>query len=132
MKRSSRKDKAAIYWYHCGSIPEGRVFHAIWVPGEPKPPWRERKEQYLAHLSSASSDALLVSIADKLHNARSVLADYRRHKENLWMRFTVGKEEQFWYYGELVRVFTQRRPEDPLVTEFARVVKELKDLDRAG
>jgi (p)ppGpp synthase/HD superfamily hydrolase len=99
---------------------------------EPKPPWRERKEQYLAHLLSASTDALLVSIADKLHNARSVLADYRRHKENLWMRFNAGKEEQFWYYGELVRVFTQRRPEDALVTEFARVVKELKDLDQAG
>jgi GTP pyrophosphokinase len=99
---------------------------------EPKPPWRERKEHYLAHLLSASADALLVSMADKLHNARSILADYRRHKENLWMRFTVGKEEQFWYYGELVKVFTQRRPEDPLVTEFARVVKELKTLDGAG
>jgi len=71
-------------------------------------------------------------MADKLHNPQSILADYRRHKENLWMRFTVGKEEQFWYYGELVKVFTQRRPEDPLVTEFARVVKELKNLDQAG
>ena len=99
---------------------------------EPKPPWRERKEQYLAHLLSASTDALLVSIADKLHNARSVLADYRKHKENLWMRFNVGKKEQFWYYGELVRVFSQRRPEDAFVTEFARVVKELKDLGEAG
>jgi GTP pyrophosphokinase len=99
---------------------------------EPKPPWRERKEQYLAHLLSASTDALLVSIADKLHNARSVLADYRRHKENLRMRFNAGKKEQLWYYGELVKVFTQRRPEDALVNEFARVVKELKDLDQAG
>jgi len=99
---------------------------------EPKPPWRERKERYLAHLPSASTDALLVSIADKLHNVRSILADYRRHKENLWMRFNAGKEEQFWYYGELVRVFRQRRPEDPLVTEFARLVKELKDLSGAG
>jgi len=98
---------------------------------EPRPPWRERKERYLAHLPSASADALLVSIADKLHNVRSILADYRRHKENLWMRFSAGKDEQFWYYGELVKVFKQRRPEDPLVTEFARVVKELKDLDKA-
>lgn len=73
-----------------------------------------------------TADALLVSIAYKLHNARSILADYRRHKENLWMRFTAGKEAQFWYYGELVRMFTQRRPEDPLVTEFARLVKEFE------
>jgi hypothetical protein len=63
---------------------------------------------------------------------RSVLADYRRHKENLRMRFNAGKKEQLWYYGELVKVFTQRRPEDALVNEFARVVKELKDLDQAG
>jgi hypothetical protein len=48
------------------------------------------------------------------------------------MLFTAGKEEQFWYYGELVRVFTQRRPEDPLVAEFARLVKELKDLSGVG
>jgi hypothetical protein len=47
------------------------------------------------------------------------------------MRFTAGKEEQFWYYGELVKVFKQGRREDALVTEFARVVKELKDLDQA-
>ena len=54
------------------------------------------------------------------------------HKENLWMRFNAGKKEQFWYHGELVRVFRQRRQEDALVTEFARVVKELKDLDQPG
>ena len=39
-------------------------------------------------------------MADKLHNVRSILADYRRHKENLWMRFTAGKEEQFWLEAE--------------------------------
>ena len=79
----------------------------------------ERAIPYPSSEFRASADALLVSIADKLHKARSILADYRRHKENLWMRFTAGKEEQFWYYGELVRVFAQRRPEDALVTEFA-------------
>src|SRR5579863_10171673 len=43
----------------------------------PKPPWRARKEAYIAHLRHASSSVLLVSAADKLHNARTVLADYR-------------------------------------------------------
>ncbi len=44
---------------------------------DPKPPWRERKERYLAHLASASDAVRLVSFADKLHNARAVLSDYR-------------------------------------------------------
>jgi (p)ppGpp synthase/HD superfamily hydrolase len=39
---------------------------------EPKPPWRERKEAYLATLSSAPPEILRVSVADKLHNARPI------------------------------------------------------------
>jgi GTP pyrophosphokinase len=52
----------------------------------PKPPWRERKEQYLAHLAEASDAARLVACADKLHNARCILADYRQVAEDLWGR----------------------------------------------
>jgi (p)ppGpp synthase/HD superfamily hydrolase len=42
---------------------------------EEKPPWRERKEAYLSHLSEAEPEALLVSLADKVHNARAILMD---------------------------------------------------------
>ncbi len=45
----------------------------------PKPPWRERKEQYLEHLSAASPSVLRVATADKLYNARTILMDLRRH-----------------------------------------------------
>ena len=45
--------------------------------GEPKPPWRERKEAYIAHLATADSATLLVSASDKLDNARRILADLR-------------------------------------------------------
>ncbi|MGA8540589.1 MAG: HD domain-containing protein, partial [Terriglobales bacterium] len=67
-----------------------------------KPPWRERKVKYLEHLRSADGDALLVSAADKLHNARAILADYRELRDELWSRFNASKEEQLWYYGALV------------------------------
>ncbi|WP_119313948.1 HD domain-containing protein, partial [Calidithermus terrae] len=58
---------------------------------EPKPPWRGRKEAYLAHLPGADAATRLVSCADKLHNARAVLADYRRLGEGLWARFQGGR-----------------------------------------
>jgi len=61
-----------------------------------KLPWRERKEKYLAHLREASKDALIVGAADKLHNARAILADYRQVGEELGSRFSVPKAEQLW------------------------------------
>ena len=53
----------------------------------PKPPFIERKRAYHAHLQHASSDALLVSAADKLHNLQAVTRDYRVHGSKLWDRF---------------------------------------------
>ena len=53
----------------------------------PKPPWRERKEQYIANLKTVSDSTIRVSLADKLDNARAVLRDFRRHGSTLWQRF---------------------------------------------
>jgi len=93
-----------------------------------KRPWRERKDKYLAHLRSADGDALLVSAADKLHNARAALSDYRELGEKLWPRFNAPKEDQLWYYGTLVDVFDKTAAPKRLVKELRRVVDELKVL----
>jgi GTP pyrophosphokinase len=93
----------------------------------PKPPWKERKEAYLAHLSTASRSVRLVSAADKLHNARTILLDYRTLGESLWDRFRGGKDGTLWYYRSLVEAF-QAAGSTPLVEELARVVSELERL----
>jgi (p)ppGpp synthase/HD superfamily hydrolase len=93
----------------------------------PKPPWRERKEAYVAHVARAPRSVRLVSGADKLHNARSVLADLRSLGEDLWPRFNGGKEGTLWYYRALVEAFETAGP-DPLVEELDRVVGELERL----
>lgn len=91
-----------------------------------KLPWLERKEKYLMHLRSANADALIVGAADKLHNARAILSDYRQIGEQLWSRFSVPKAEQLWYYGALVDAFQQTTAPKVLVDELERVVKELR------
>ena len=58
---------------------------------EPKPAWRERKERYLASLAAKPKTSLLVSLADKVHNARSILADHRAVGADVWTRFTGGE-----------------------------------------
>jgi len=93
-----------------------------------KPPWRGRKVKYLEHLRSANGDALLVSAADKLHNARAILSDYREIGEQLFMRFNAPKEDQLWYYGALVETLRQTAAPKALVDELERVVKELTRL----
>lgn len=91
----------------------------------PKPPWRPRKEAYIEHLYDASPSILLVSAADKLHNTRSILNDYRVVGEKLWPRFKAGKEGTLWYYRALLTVY-QRRGVTPLILELERVVNELE------
>jgi len=97
----------------------------------PKPPWRERKERYLAHLRHAPADVRRVSAADKLHNARSILSDYRAHGEAVFDRFTAKKNDTFWYYSSLVAAF-QEAGGGRLVSELQRVVDELSSLGAAG
>jgi (p)ppGpp synthase/HD superfamily hydrolase len=68
--------------------------------------WKQRKQAYIARLASASPSVRRVACADKLHNTRSILADYRECGERVWERFrTRSREDQIWYYGELVRIF---------------------------
>lgn len=75
-----------------------------------KPPWRERKDAYIAGMAHKSADALLVSLADKTHNARAILDDLIVHGEPLWDRFTGGRDGSLWYYDSLARAFAERLP----------------------
>jgi (p)ppGpp synthase/HD superfamily hydrolase len=75
----------------------------------PKPPWRARKERYIDHLRVASEDAVLVSLADKLDNARAILRDFRALGNVVWQRFSVQDPQlHLWYYRSLLEVFGQR------------------------
>ena len=106
-----------------------RVAEIVWACSDtdetPKPPWKERKTRYIAHVREAGPEARRVSCADKLHNARSILRDYRVLGERLWDRFSASAEENLWYYRELVLAFGQP-DRSPLVGELERVVSELE------
>ncbi len=91
----------------------------------PKPPWRARKEAYIAHLEGADTDALLVSAADKLHNARTILTDLRTHGLAVFDRFTGRQDGTIWYYQALAEVFERRIP-DALTADLAETVSAIR------
>ena len=101
-----------------------------------KDPWEKRKRDYLEHLAEVDDEVLLVSVADKLHNARSILADRRAIGDEVFERFTPirdhGAEEGLvkvaWYYGALAEVFDRRlagKKGEALAAEFQRTLGAL-------
>lgn len=97
----------------------------------PKPPWKQRKLDYLEVLRRADEDVRLVSAADKLHNVRSILADYRREGDSVWERFSGRRDGTLWYYRAVLNVLRQGKA-NRLVDELERVVTELETLATKG
>jgi (p)ppGpp synthase/HD superfamily hydrolase len=97
----------------------------------PKPPWRERKEKYMARLKKENADTLLVSAADKLNNIRSILSDYRVLGESVWSRFNGGREGTLWYYRTLQDEFLRHKI-NRITRDFDLAVKELESLTEAN
>jgi GTP pyrophosphokinase len=100
---------------------------AVAVPGQPKPPWQERKEAYLKRLAAVHDpDVLLVSACDKLHNARSIVADLRAIGPELWSRFTqADPAAQLWYYQSLASCYQGRVP-PALSDELNRTIRQMQ------
>jgi GTP pyrophosphokinase len=90
-----------------------------------KEPWESRKASYIARLWNEPESTLLVSAADKLYNARSMLEDYRVFGPEVWKRFKRGRKEQLWYFDELIKVYEKRCPNWRILEELKRTVAEL-------
>jgi (p)ppGpp synthase/HD superfamily hydrolase len=93
----------------------------------PRPPWRERKEAYVARVTHEPEDARLVSAADKLYNVRTVVKDYRLTGHEVWSRYTGDAADVLWYYRALVDAFRQAGPH-PIVDELDRAVSQLENV----
>ncbi|NHM30859.1 HD domain-containing protein [Neobacillus terrae] len=64
--------------------------------------WEVRKEHTIDFLKTASEEIRAVACADKLHNIRSIIKDYAAEGDAVWKRFNRGREQQEWYYRNLV------------------------------
>jgi len=92
-----------------------------------KQSWMERKQAYIQMLRSEPADVQLISAADKLHNARAILEDYREIGPEVWKRFKRGRREQIRYFDELLAVFKSSGT-NRIVEQLERVVNELREI----
>ncbi len=94
--------------------------------GHPKPPWEQRKLDYLAHLALAPAELKLISAADKLHNARSIHRDLRQVGEAVWARFSAPRGKTLWYYRALLPALGEGW-RSPLLDELGDEVRALHE-----
>lgn len=127
----------------CGGMPRLREIRKQFGPrvakivegctdsfGEPKPEWIERKKDYLREVKHAGRETRLVSASDKLHNVRTILADYRQDGEKIWSRFSGKRDGILWYYRALSDEYA-RKP-NRITRELEIVVAELERAVRRG
>lgn len=91
----------------------------------PKPPWQQRKETYIANIPNTPPEARRVSVADKLHNARTILRDLQTHGENTWAKFNGGKTGTLWYYRAIADAY-KTLDDSYLIRELDRVVSQIE------
>ena len=89
--------------------------------------WRKRKQRYIDHLRPAPPYVKLVSAADKLHNARAIVADLRCEGPNVWKRFKAGADDQLWYYRGIVGAL-KHEWSSPVLDELDRMVEDMARL----
>ena len=90
-----------------------------------------RKRAYRMALASETFDQCLVSVADNLYNARSIVNDVRLVGPTVWQRFNTSPTDKVEHYVALEELFRGKDPTDPLVRQFGLVVRELLELPRA-
>jgi (p)ppGpp synthase/HD superfamily hydrolase len=102
--------------------------------GQKKEDWKTRKTRYIEHLNLVDQDTLLVSLSDKVHNARSILRDLRKSEigEAIWHRFKPTKQETLWYYRELAKAFQHRLKDQSAKLQLADELREIVDVLEGG
>lgn len=124
------QDIEARFGKAVASIVEGCT-DSFEVDSDKKQEWGLRKASYIKRLREEreeSEGTLLVSAADKLYNARAILEDYSEIRAEVWKRFKRGRDEQLWYFNELIKVYGLRCSDWRIIKELNRVVAKLTKL----
>jgi (p)ppGpp synthase/HD superfamily hydrolase len=125
-EETNRSEITELFGERVAAIIEVSIDTPPEYKGGVKPPWRQRKESYLAHIRSVEPAYLRVTVADKLDNVRSILADYARVGDKLWERFNAGWEDQLWYYESAVKAYDEAGFRGSMLDELSHLVVELR------
>ena len=97
------------------------------VDEDKKAPWRQRKAVHIQHLRSSNADVLLVTAADKTHNARAIATDIQSIGSMVWDRFNSDREQILWYYNSVYTVLAAGRVTPGLLNPLATAIRIMEE-----
>lgn len=95
-----------------------------------KAPWKVRKEKHIADLHFATEDVLLVTAADKLHNARAIATDLETDGASVWKRFNASSSEIIWYYTTSLKAFEDRKVTPKILKPLSKAISIMREFEQ--
>ncbi len=90
--------------------------------------WEDQRVKYVEAVRKALEGAKAISIADKIHNAESLLMAYEKEGKAVWSHFNRPRDKKIWFEEEMLKMFKESW-QHPLVEEYAALVEKLKALE---
>ena len=94
------------------------------ISPEQKEPWLLRKRRYIASLEAKPIASLLVTAADKAHNAADMVLDSRRDPA-MWSKFNAGLDGSAWYLLRMHQQLNHRLPQSRSVERLGESVRDI-------
>jgi guanosine-3',5'-bis(diphosphate) 3'-pyrophosphohydrolase len=105
------------------------VLHMVQALSEEKGmEWRARKAQYIENVVAAGESVWAISVADKIHNAESLLAFHGEVGNTAWSVFNKGKVDKIWFEETLLSRL-QQVWQHPLLERYATLVVKMQQLE---
>jgi len=96
--------------------------------GAKKDPWKKRKEDHLAKLWNSDDSVLLVTAADKAHNASAIVTDLRHQGDVVWKRFNASRDDIIWYYDEVLKILSAHGENSRLISQLRQSILDMKGI----
>ncbi len=104
----------------------GGCSDSLTVNENEKAPWADRKRSHLAHLKVAGPDVLIVTAADKTHNARAIASDLEAYGAVVWDRFNASSSEIIWYYDSSYELLSSAKVSQTLLIPLRAAIEVMK------
>lgn len=88
--------------------------------------WEDRKKETIAKIKKLNEEENIILLCDKINNIENMIDGVKQFKDEFYSKFKRGKDEQKWYYENLLTSFKEVYPSNyELILLLQRHINEL-------
>jgi len=90
-----------------------------------KKDWEQKKVKYIKSVKEGGENAMLVSLADKVSNAKSLIEVHQKIGNKIWKSFNRGKEKKLWFEKRIYNMFEKNLKNRQLLKTYKQLINEI-------